>query len=413
MVSMIRVFLLCLLAAGATAQDIVYYQFAPGGDLFGTWNSQTIAAGAVTLAKQANLAADSIQCNATSNPATAQACNPLAVVNMQSDKVTVNFVATGNITLSGTQTIDGVVAPNGSAVLAAGQTSSVNDGFYIVNTSGAWTLAINFPSGYVIAAGCNVAVEILGGVQYAGSTWILNTSSAVTIGTSAQTWTQEQNLSSYNAVALNTGIFDISIGDSVHSTNIAPFIASNFLFSIPNATTGGGSLMSFSTGNGFEGAGGAISFAAGNAVTQGSSSYAGANMTMLGGAGVGTGVGGNILLEPGAGGASGTPGFIEGFHPLASFGAAPTITGTGACATNSTKTGGSFGGTFVCTGTTGTATATVTFPTVAGHGYTCFWSDKTSGTPLGDAIGTTTTAVMNATLVTTNDVIGWGCFAYK
>jgi hypothetical protein len=47
--------------------------FTAGGDLSGTSSSQTIVAGAVTLAKQANFAASSLQGNATGSPAAPEA----------------------------------------------------------------------------------------------------------------------------------------------------------------------------------------------------------------------------------------------------------------------------------------------------------------------------------------------------
>lgn len=51
----------------------------------------------------------------------------------------VGRVATSNITLSGTVSVDGANAPNGSLVLAQNQTIAANRGIWKVNTAGAWT----------------------------------------------------------------------------------------------------------------------------------------------------------------------------------------------------------------------------------------------------------------------------------
>lgn len=104
------------------AQTVNY--FSPGGDLTGTWSSQTIAAGAVTLAKQANHAANSIQCNNTGSPATAVDCT-VAQVNTLLGLSTVLTGTTGSIgggalvagqCASGTVTVTGATTAMAIAV---------------------------------------------------------------------------------------------------------------------------------------------------------------------------------------------------------------------------------------------------------------------------------------------------------
>ncbi len=163
--------------------------FQPGGDLAGsgsTWNNQVIAPGVVTLAKQANLTADTIQCNPTSSPATPTACNPMAVANLMEAVLSVFLVSVNNITLSGTPTIDGVNTQPGSIILVDGQSTASQNGIYVV-ASGAWSLAINFPAGYVIPQNCSISVFVQFGNAYGGHTFRLtsNIVSSVTIGTSS------------------------------------------------------------------------------------------------------------------------------------------------------------------------------------------------------------------------------------
>jgi len=162
---------------------------AQTGDVTTVGTVATIAPGAVTLAKQAALAASSIPCNTSTSAATQQACNPLAAANLMSAVISVYAATTANITLTGTQTIDTtVLLVQGEAVLVKNQTTSSQNGIYIVQ-SGAWTRAINFPDGYIIAQNCVLAVYVTNGSANQGRTFQLGLNGgAITIGTTAQTW---------------------------------------------------------------------------------------------------------------------------------------------------------------------------------------------------------------------------------
>jgi hypothetical protein len=413
---------LALLILPLVACAQVYTTFAPGGDLSGTNTSQTIVAGAVTNAKLANSAADSIKCNATTSSATVQDCNPLAVAYLESSVLNVQYVATSNITLSGSQTVDGVVVPNGSSVLVAGQTTASQNGIYIANTAGAWSLAINFPSGYVIAANCNLAVHVSQGTNYAGATFVLNTSSPITIGTTAQTWTTESNIASTSSYSASTNVYSLgSANPSSTALTIQPptstttSIGINIFAGSGNATQGQGGAVNIAAGGSYEGAGSGVGLTAGNAATQTSGNAVGGPVTLSAGSGVGSGNGGDLQVFVGTGGASGKLGRIRVTGPLLIAGTKFTVAGTGACATIGTTVGGVSSGTFTCTGTTGASTATVTIPigtsTPTVHGFNCSWNDKTQATALGDSVGTNNTAVMSGS-VTSGDVIGFNCVAY-
>jgi hypothetical protein len=180
-------FLFFTLCGALSAQ--VYNQFECGGDINGagcTWNNQVITNGAVTLAKQANLAADSFQGNATNAAATPQAFNPLAAANLMSAVVSVvAYDSQVTAVPSGLpQTIDGVSISAGQAVFIQGNTAQSFSGIYIAQTSGTWTRAINFPAGYVITQNCVLTIFVQKGTLYGGSSVAVNTTSAITIGTS-------------------------------------------------------------------------------------------------------------------------------------------------------------------------------------------------------------------------------------
>jgi hypothetical protein len=85
-----------------------------------------------------------------------------------------------NITTTGTQTIDGVALIVGDRVLLNGQTSSINNGLWVVS-AGAWTRPVDFANGSVVGA---AYVLISSGSVYIGSAWLCSTTLSV-IGTNA------------------------------------------------------------------------------------------------------------------------------------------------------------------------------------------------------------------------------------
>ncbi len=97
-------------------------------------------------------------------------------------------VATANITLSNTQTIDGVAVVAGDRVLCVGQTTAANNGIYDVVSGGAWTRSADSDTSAEMKAG--VAVHVSEGTTYSNSFWKLETNDVITLGTTALTFTQ-------------------------------------------------------------------------------------------------------------------------------------------------------------------------------------------------------------------------------
>lgn len=91
--------------------------------------------------------------------------------------------------------------------------------------------------------------------------------------------------------------------------------------------------------------------------------------------------------------------------------ALPTPTGTGACATITTQKG-MWRGSFVCTGTTGASTATLTFPTAAPNGWNCAASDITHTAVASQSAASTTACTLTFSSVTANDVISFNAAPY-
>lgn len=97
------------------------------------------------------------------------------------------------------------------------------------------------------------------------------------------------------------------------------------------------------------------------------------------------------------------------------FNNAPTITGTGACATvgsqlPTTTTGGPLSGSVACTGTTGAATITFTWTAVSPNKFKCpLPIDVTTGADVFTFGAQSASAcVFNAAAIVQNDVITWG-----
>jgi hypothetical protein len=99
-------------------------------------------------------------------------------------KSSVRVATEANITLSGTQTIDGVSLVAGDRVLVKEQTSAQNNGIYVVS-AGTWSRAADANSADSIAGGL-VAVEE--GSTYNGQMLQTSFSLADTLGTTAMYW---------------------------------------------------------------------------------------------------------------------------------------------------------------------------------------------------------------------------------
>lgn len=97
--------------------------------------------------------------------------------------------------------------------------------------------------------------------------------------------------------------------------------------------------------------------------------------------------------------------YTQPFPPILAGGVPPVLTGTGACATITTQVG-AWAGTFKCTGTTGAATVTMTWPSnIATNGWVCSAQDEsTSADTLKQTSHSATTCILTAAAVAQNDV---------
>jgi hypothetical protein len=102
-------------------------------------------------------------------------------------KQSVRVATTGPITLSNTQTIDGIAVVVGDRVLVKDQTTGSQNGIYVV-ASGAWSRATDADGSAEVTSGLFTFVEE--GTSNADSGWVLTTDGTITVGTTSLVFAQ-------------------------------------------------------------------------------------------------------------------------------------------------------------------------------------------------------------------------------
>ena len=135
-------------------------------------------------------------------------------------KDAVKVTTTENITLSGIQTIDGILVIADDRVLVKNQTNSVENGIYLVK-AGSWVRASDLDTGASISSGIFTFIEK--GTLYGSSGWVLTTNSG-TVGTDALTFSQFSGAGS--ATTASGGLIINGSGDIVLDTpsNVKPLL---------------------------------------------------------------------------------------------------------------------------------------------------------------------------------------------
>jgi len=150
-------------------------------------------------------------------------------------KKSVRAATTGNITLSNTQTIDGVALAVGNRVLVKNQTAGEDNGIYVV-ASGAWTRAEDFDNtpGSEVTAGAFTFVEE--GNTNADSGWVLTTNDTITLGTTVLEFAQFSGAGQISAGAglSKTGnTIDVNVANGIEiaddNVQLASTVAGNGL----------------------------------------------------------------------------------------------------------------------------------------------------------------------------------------
>lgn len=164
-------------------------------------------------------------------------------------KDSVKAATTANITLSGLQTIDGVVLSANDRVLVKNQTTGSQNGIYIA-ASGAWTRSTDFDSNSEVTSGAFVFVEE--GTVNSDSGWVLSTDGVIVVNTTALTFVQFSGAGQIiagNGLSKNGNILDVNVANGIEIAGDNVQLAS---------TTAGAGLayssgvLSVNTANGLE-----------------------------------------------------------------------------------------------------------------------------------------------------------------
>jgi hypothetical protein len=104
-------------------------------------------------------------------------------------KASVRAATTANITLSNTQTVDGVALSVGDRVLVKNQSTGSQNGIYVV-ASGAWSRATDFDNSPDVEVSPGTFFFVEEGTTQADNGYVVSNDTAITIGTTAITFSQ-------------------------------------------------------------------------------------------------------------------------------------------------------------------------------------------------------------------------------
>ncbi|ASZ74984.1 head decoration [Rhodococcus phage Trina] len=124
-------------------------------------------------------------------------------------KLAARAVAKSNITLSATQTVDGIALSVGDRVLVTGQTTASTNGIYLV-AAGAWTRTTDADQDGELAPGTLIAVRE--GSTEGDTLWGITSDAAIVIGTTNQTWARVIAGSSSGFTVAGNGLTSPSAG---------------------------------------------------------------------------------------------------------------------------------------------------------------------------------------------------------
>ena len=182
------------LTTGITTAAVI----APAGTLTGaTLASNVLASSLTSLGTIATLTATAGTIATTPSGST-DIANKLYVDTVAQGldaKASCIAATTADITLSGTQTVDGVVLIATDRVLVKNQTAPAENGLYLC-ASGAWTRTTDADTWDELRS---AFVFIEKGTVYADTGWVCTIDSGGTLGTTAVTWAQFSGAGSYTA----------------------------------------------------------------------------------------------------------------------------------------------------------------------------------------------------------------------
>lgn len=139
-----------------------------------------------------------------------------ALANGLSFKNAVRALGAANITLTGTQTIDGVALSVNDRVLLTAQTTGSQNGLWTVQ-SGAWTRPADWAAASTQKEGAYVLVDP-DGTTYKNSKWYCSNTGTITVDTTSTAWAQDTSGTSYangQGLSLTGTTFAVKIGNGM------------------------------------------------------------------------------------------------------------------------------------------------------------------------------------------------------
>lgn len=136
-------------------------------------------------------------------------------------KDSVRVATTATLTLTGTQTVDGVALSVGDRVLVKNQGTGSQNGIYTVS-AGAWVRSIDADTNAEVTGGMFTFIEE--GTINADSGWVLTTNNPIVLGTTALSFVQFSGAGSYTA---GSGLTLAGNSFSVNTDNVTIGIISS------------------------------------------------------------------------------------------------------------------------------------------------------------------------------------------
>jgi len=161
-----------------------------------------------------------------------------AVAQGLSFKQPAQVATTGNITLSGLQTIDGYTTLAGDRVLVKNQSTASNNGIYVA-AAGVWTRSLDANTWAEIVS---AYLFVQSGTTQGGSSWVNTNQPGGTLGTTAITFTQFSNNAIYTAgagltlTAYQFSLTPVGTASTYGSASSVPVLTTNAYGQISSVT---------------------------------------------------------------------------------------------------------------------------------------------------------------------------------
>lgn len=214
------------------------------GGTLGVTGATTLASFSATSGSMSGaLAMGANKITGLADPTSAQDAATKAYVDATAQGLDVKascvVATTGNITLSGTQTIDGVAVVAGDRVLVKAQTDAATNGIYVV-AAGAWARSSDADTSAKVTPGMFTFIE--GGTVNADSGWVLVTDGPIVLGTTALAFSQFSGAGSIEAgdgLSKSGNTISVNVGPGIQIASDAVAVR---LATTPGLTTSGDEL---------------------------------------------------------------------------------------------------------------------------------------------------------------------------